>query len=150
MRTSFRCLIPGLTPTEWTGFRAIKLVDVGILLWDALFPFALCFYPIRIWVCWFRSDIKFVEPKWRSRITVFGFATSNISLLILIATMLYGLIGSGLQANGPTAAHAELILLTTSLLAIIAALVGTGPLGFPTAACSVLCLLTLFIHGLAS
>ena len=134
--------------TSFSGVTELfsYVVERGILLFDVLLPFALCFYPIKIWVRWFRSDIKFVEPKWRSRITVFGFAMSNISLLILIAIILHGLIASGFRPYGSI----ELTILTTSFLAIIAALIGTGPLGLPTAICSVFCLLMLTIGALAA
>jgi hypothetical protein len=121
-------------------------VERAILLFDILLPFALCFYPITIWVRWFRSDAKFAEPKWRSRISLFGFATSNISLLIIVVTMIHGVISSKILPNAPITAA----IFATSLVAIMAALIGTGSLGVPTAICSVLCLLLSLISVVAA
>jgi hypothetical protein len=117
-----------------------------ILLFDVLLPFAMCFYPIKIWVRWFQSDIKFVEPKWRSQVSLFGFVTSNISLLIIVSTMIHGLVSSRVQPDAPITAA----IFATSLIAVVAALTGTGSLGFPTAVCSVFCLLVSLISAVAA
>jgi hypothetical protein len=107
---------------------------------------ALCFYVARTWFRWFRSDIKLVEPKWRSSITAFGFAASTISLAVIIVLILHGLVASGFP---PYQFIALRILLATALSAIVAAMVGTGPLEIPTVACSVFCLLVLAAHVMA-
>jgi hypothetical protein len=124
-------------------------MDLAGWLFDALL-LALCFYVVKTWFRWFRSEVRFVDPKWRSRITVVGFATSNVSVTIIIALMIHDAIGSGFQPYHPILMRALLVVMATAVLVIIAALIGRGPLGFPTAVCSVFCLLIVVAHGLAS
>jgi len=124
-------------------------MDLAGLLFDGLL-LALCVYIVKTWLRWFRSDVRFVDPRWRSRTTVFGFATSNISVAIIIALMIHDAIGSGFQPYHPILMRALLVVVATAVLAIVAALIGKGPLGFPTAVCSVFCLLIVVAHGLAS
>jgi hypothetical protein len=114
------------------------------------FLFALCFYVVRAWLRWFRSEPKLVAPVWRSSITLFGFAASTISLASIIFLMIYASVSSSFTPYHPTAVLADRIIFLTSLTAIVAGIIGTGPLETPTFACSVLCLLILFIALFAS
>jgi predicted membrane protein len=126
------------------------VADTVILLFDVLLPLAVCLYLVRTWVRWFRGDTRFPEPRWRSGVTVFGFAASTMSVLIVLAVMLYGLISSGLQPQGSTSAHAILTVAVTALIGLISAFIGKGPLGIPAAVCSGSCLLALLLHSWAS
>ena len=132
-----------------TGFSS-HFAERFLIAFDYLFPVLLCVYPVRTWILWSRNEQKVVQPTWRGWVAVIGFGLSNISLLIVVATVVWGLVGSGRYADTPIAAGFILTLLTTSLLAIIAAIVGTGPLGIPTAVCAGFCVLMLMIHALAA
>jgi hypothetical protein len=119
------------------------------LLFDA-FLLTLCFCVARTWVRWFRSEVKLVAPKWRSGTTAFGFGLSTVSLVFIIFLMVYATISSSYTPYRPTAQFTYLMIFGTSVTAIVAGIVGTGPLETPTFVCSVLCLLILFIALFAS
>ena len=127
-----------------------RIADLGPMLFGVLLPLALCLYIVRTWVRWFRIEPRLVEPKWKSRITVFGFAASNVAVAIIFAIIFRDAAGNSFQPSDSTLAIALLSILASALLATVAALIGTGPLRFPTVVCSVLCLIVLFIHGLAA
>jgi hypothetical protein len=40
---------------------------------------ALCSYVARTWLRWLRTEVKLAEPRWRSGVTVFGFALTATS-----------------------------------------------------------------------
>lgn len=110
----------------------------------------LCFYTVRAWFRWFRCEPKLVAPVWRSSITVFGFGSSTISLACVIFLVIYASISSSLTPYHPTALLIYRTICVTSLTAIIAGIVGEGPLETPTFVCSVVCLVILLITGFAS
>jgi hypothetical protein len=122
---------------------------VADVLFDA-FLLALCFYVTRTWVRWFRTEVRLVAPKWRSGTTTFGFALSTLSLACIISLMIYATISSSFTPINPTAQLAYQIIFLTSVTAIVAGIVGTGPLETPTFVCSVVCLAILVIAGIAS
>lgn len=70
--------------------------------------------------------------------------------MIVVSVMIRSLVGSGFQPGTALSVGTELAILTTSFLAIVAALVGTGQLGIPTAICAGFCLLLFMIHALAA
>jgi hypothetical protein len=131
-------------------FEVTSPGEFGILVFDGLLPLAVCFYLVRTWVRWFQGDSRNVKRQWRDSITVFGFAASNIAVLIIITIMFYGLLGRGLQPQSSTSVWASIIVLATALAGLICAFVGTGSLGIQTAICSCSCLLVLLLHGWAS
>ena len=119
------------------------------LLFDA-FLLSLCFYVVRTWVRWLRSEVKLVAPTWRSGTTTFGFALSTLALACIIFLMIYPTMSSSFTPINPTAQLAYQIIVVTSVTATVAGIVGTGPLETPTFVCSVVCLVILVIAGIAS
>ena len=111
---------------------------------------ALCFYVGRTWFRWFRAEPRLVSPKWRSAVTVIGFSASTVSLVTILLLMVYAAVSSNLTPYHPISLLAYRIIFTTSLLAIVAGIVGKGPLEKPTFVCSLVCLLVLVIAGFAS
>jgi hypothetical protein len=91
-----------------------------------------------------------VSPKWRSGVTAFGFSACTVSLVTTLLLMLYANVSSSLTPYHPISVLAYRTIFVTSLLAIVAGIVGKGPLETPTFVCSVLCLLVLAIAGFAS
>jgi hypothetical protein len=71
-------------------------------------------------------------------------------LVTILLLMLYATVGSSLTAFHPISVLAYRTIFATSLLAIVAVIVGKGPLETPTFVCSLLCLLVLAIAGFAS
>jgi hypothetical protein len=114
------------------------------VLFDA-FLLALCFYVGRAWLRWFRAEPRLVSPKWRSGVTTFGFSACTVSLVTILLLMLYAAVSSSLTPYHPIAVLAYRTIFVTSLLAIVAGIVGKGPLETPTFVCSLLCLLVLAI-----
>src|SRR5258708_30738382 len=49
---------------------------------------ALCSYVARTWLRWLRTEVKLPEPRWRSGVTVFGFALTTTSLLVIVVLAL--------------------------------------------------------------
>ena len=118
-------------------------------LLGALFFLPLCFYVVRTWVRWFRSGIKLVEPKWRSTIALTGFAASTLSLAMIIGLIVYEGVGTWLPPDHPMIMLTLRTIFVSALYGIVAALAGTGPLGFPTAVCSVFCILCFLLQAIA-
>jgi hypothetical protein len=114
------------------------------------FLLALCFYVGRTWLRWFLAEPRLVSPKWRSGVTTFGFSACTISLVTILLLMVYATVSSSLTPYHPISLLADRIIFATSLLAIVAGIVGKGPLETPTFVCSLLCLLVLAIAGFAS
>jgi hypothetical protein len=114
------------------------------------FLLALCLYVGRAWLRWFRAEPRLVSPKWRSGVTTFGFSACTVSLVTILLLMLYAAVSSGLTPYHPISVLAYRTIFVTSLLAIVAGIVGKGPLETPTFVCSILCLLVLAIAGFAS
>ena len=114
------------------------------------FLLALCFYVVRTWFRWFHGETRLVAPKWRSSITVFGFAASTVSLACVVFLSIYGSISSSFTPYNPMVLGSEAIIFVTSLTAIVSGIVGTGPLETPTFVCSVVCLVLFVIEGIAS
>jgi hypothetical protein len=114
------------------------------------FLLALCLYVGRAWLRWFRAEPRLVSPKWRSGVTTFGFSACTVSLVTILLLMLYATVSSGLTPYHPISVLAYRTIFVTSLLAIVAGIVGKGPLETPTFVCSILCLLVLAIAGFAS
>jgi len=114
------------------------------------FLLALCFYVARTWLRWLRAETKLVPPKWRSGVTTFGFSACTVSLTTILFFMVYATVSSSLTPYHPISLLAYRIIFATSLLAIVAAVVGKGPLETPTFVCSLLCLLVLAVAAFAS
>jgi len=114
------------------------------------FLLAPCFYVGRTWLRWFRAEPRLVSPKWRSGVTTFGFSACTVSLITILLLMVYATVSSGLTPYHPISVLAYRTIFATSLLAIVAGIVGKGPLETPTFVCSLLCLLVLAIAGFAS
>jgi hypothetical protein len=114
------------------------------------FLLALCFYVGGTWVRWFRAEPRPVSPKWRNSVTTFGFSACTVSLVAILLLMLYATVSSSLTPYHPISVLAYRTIFATSLLAIVAGIVGKGPLETPTFVCSLLCLLVLAITGFAS
>jgi hypothetical protein len=113
------------------------------------FLIAVCFYVARTWVRWFRSKVRLAEPRWRSGVTVFGFALTTASLLIIVALAVHAVITGGLPYYHPILMRAMGIGILTALAGMVAAFIGTGQLENPTIAVSGLCLLIWFVEGIA-
>src|SRR6202158_5050541 len=105
------------------------------------FLLALCFYVGRTWFRWFRAEPRLVSPKWRSGVTAIGFSACSVSLVTLLLLVLYASVRSSLTSYHPISVLAYRAIFVTSLLAIVAGIVGKGPLETPTLVCSLLCLL---------
>jgi len=114
------------------------------------FLLALCFYVGRTWLRWFRAEPRLVSPKWRHGVTTFGFSACTVSLVTMLSLTLYTTVSSSLTPCHPISVLAYRTIFATSLLAIVAGIVGKGPLETPTFVCSLLCLLVLAIAGFAS
>jgi hypothetical protein len=114
------------------------------------FLLALCFYVGRTWLRWSRAETKLVLPKWRSGVTTFGFSACTVSLITILLLMVYATVSSSLTPYHPISLLAHRIIFATSLFAIVAGIVGKGPLETPTFVCSFLCLLVLAVAGFAS
>jgi hypothetical protein len=84
-----------------------------------------------------------VSPKWRSGVAVIGFSACTVSLVAILLLMLYATASRSLTPYHPISVVANRTIFVTSLLAIIAGIVGKGPLETPTFVCSLLCLLVL-------
>jgi hypothetical protein len=108
-----------------------------------VFLLALCYYVGRTWFHWFRTEPRLVSPKWRSGVAAIGFLACTVSLVSVLLLMLYATVSSSLTPYHPISVLAHRTILVTSLLAIIAGIVGKGPLETPTFVCSLLCLLVL-------
>jgi len=109
--------------------------------------FAVCFYVARSWFRWLRSEVKLVEPIWRSGSAVFGFLASSISLMGIVSLILYGLLAHGFPPHEFIVLRS---LLAAAVLGIVGALAGKGPLEIPAAICSIFSLVILSIHLFAS
>jgi hypothetical protein len=107
------------------------------------FLLALCFYVGRTWFHWFRAESRLVSPKWRSGVTVIGFSACTVSLVTILLLMFYATVSSSLTPYHPISVLANRTIFVTSLLAMVAGIVGKGPLETPTFVCSVLCLVVL-------
>lgn len=118
------------------------------MLFD-VFVLGLCLYVVGTWVRWFRTDVKIASPRWRSGITMFGFLANTVSVVTVVPLMFFANSSSYILYH-PTAQLASRIIFTTSLLAMIAGIVGIGELETPTLVCSLTCLLILFIHAFAA
>jgi hypothetical protein len=114
------------------------------------FLLALCFYVGRTWLRWFRAETRLVPPRWRSGVTTFGFSACTASLITILLLTVYATVSSSLTPYHPISLLAYRIIFATSLLAIVAAIVGKGPLEKPTFVCSLVCLVVLAIAGFAS
>jgi len=68
----------------------------------------------------------------------------------MLSLTLYTTVSSSLTPCHPISVLAYRTIFATSLLAIVAGIVGKGPLETPTFVCSLLCLLVLAIAGFAS
>lgn len=144
MTPLFSYIVPDVSTFGFT-----RTADLGPMIFGALLPVALSIYIIGVWVRWFQSDPRLATPKWRNRVTAFGFAASNFAVAIIVATMFRDLAGGRFQPSDSTLALIFAGVLASTLLATLAAIIGSGPLGVPTAVCSALCLIVLLIHGLA-
>jgi Co/Zn/Cd efflux system component len=113
------------------------------------FLIVLSFYVARTWVRWLRSKVKLTEPRWRSGTTVFGFALTIVSLLLIVALAVHSLITGGLSYYHPTLMRAMRIGVLTALAGMVAAFIGTGQLENPAIAVSGLGLLIWFVEGIA-
>ena len=113
------------------------------------FLIALGFYVARTWVRWFRSPVKLVEPRWRSVTTLFGFALTTASFLIIAALAVHAVITGGLPYYDRVLMGAMRVGILTALVGMAAAFIGTGQLENPTIAVSGLCLLIWFVEELA-
>jgi hypothetical protein len=91
------------------------------------FLLALCFYIGRTWVRWFRAEPRLVPPKWRSGVTTFGFSACTVSLATILSLMVYATVSSSLTPYQHISLLAYRIIFTTSMLAIVAGIVGKGP-----------------------
>ena len=77
--------------------------------------------------------------EWRHSL---GFSACTVSLVTILLLMFYATASSSITPFDPIS--------VTSRLAIVAGIVGKGPLETPTFVCSVLCLLVLAIVGFAA
>jgi hypothetical protein len=91
-----------------------------------------------------------VISRWRSGVTVIGFAACTVSLVTILLLMFYATVRSSLTPYHPILVLADRTIFVTSLLAIVAGIVGRGPLETPTLVCSVLCLLVLALSLFAA
>jgi hypothetical protein len=105
-------------------------------------------FVVRTWRSWWRSDVRRSAARWQAGISVFGFASSNASLAIVMLIMVQGFIGSGYVLDRPLGIFALWVACVSALVGIFAAFGGKGRLGFPTAICSAGCLLALVGHWL--
>jgi hypothetical protein len=106
-------------------------------------------YIVRSWVCWSRSDVKLVAPRWRSSVSLIGFLAVNISLAVFIAVAVHAIFTGGLPYYHPVLILAFRVGFLGALLGSLAALVGKGQLDKPTIISSLLCFLIWFAEGLA-
>ena len=109
------------------------------------FLLALCFYVGRTWLRWFRAQPRLVSPKWRSVVTTIGFSACTVSLVTILLLMLYATLTSGLTPYHPISVLAFRTIFVTSMVAIVAGIVGKGSLETPTFVRSLLCLLVLAV-----
>jgi hypothetical protein len=109
------------------------------------FLLALCFYVGRTWLRWFRAEPRLMSQKWRSGVSVIGFSACTVSLIAILSLIFYATMSSSLTPYHPISVLANQTIVVTSLLAIVAGIVGKGPLETPTFICSVLCLLVLAV-----
>jgi hypothetical protein len=87
----------------------------------------LCFYVGRTWLRWFRAEPRLVSPKWRSGITTFGFSACTFSLVTILLLIFYATASSSITPFDPISVTAYRTIFVTSLLAIVAGIVGKGP-----------------------
>src|ERR1700745_1110805 len=92
------------------------------------FLLGLCFYVGRAWIRWFKSAPKLVLPKWRSTVTVFGFSACTVALVTILLLMTYATLSSNLTPQHPISLIANRTIFATSVFAIVAVIVGKGPL----------------------
>ena len=114
------------------------------------FLLGLCFYVGRAWIRWFQAKPKLAPPRWRSTVTVFGFSACTVALVTLLLLMTSATVISNLTPHHPVSLIADRAIFATSVFAILAGIVGKGPLETPTFVCSILCLSVLAVSGFAS
>lgn len=118
-----------------------------IIVWGLLLTF--CVYVVRNWIRWSRSEVKLTAPRWRSGVTIIGFAGASISLGVIIAVGTHAIFTGGLPYYHPILMLAFRIGFLTALIGVLAALIGKGQLEKPTIISSLLCLLIWFAEALA-
>jgi hypothetical protein len=118
-----------------------------IIVWSLLIAF--CSYVVRSWFRWSRTEVKLTAPRWRSGVTIVGFAASSVSLSVIIALGAHAIFTGGLPYYHPLLMVAFRIGFLTALVGVLAALTGKGQLEKPTIISSLLCLLIWFVEALA-
>ena len=128
--------------------RSILADIIGrVVVWGLLIAF--CYYVVRSWVRWSRTEVKLTPPRWRSAVTTTGFAAASISLAVIIALGAHAIFTGGLPYYHPILMLAFRIGFLTALIGVLAALIGKGQLEKPTIISSLLCLLIWFAEALA-
>ena len=97
----------------------------------------ISWFVVRTWTRWCQSEVRLPPPRWRSRFAVVGFAASNLSLGTIMFLMFSGFISSRNFLDRPPGFFALRIAFFSALAGICAAIAGSGPLGLPTAVCSI-------------
>jgi len=115
-----------------------------------VFLLGLCFYVWKAWVRWFRSETRLAPPKWRSAVTLCGFCACSLALGTILLLIVYATVSSSLTPYHPVSLLAYRTIFAASVFAIVAGIIGKGPLETPTFVCSLLCLFIVAIAGFAS
>src|ERR1043166_1386890 len=110
---------------------------------------AFAAYVLWAWIGWLQADEKFVDPRWRSWVTVIGFGAATTSVLIIVLLATHALLTGGFPYYHPVLMGGMTIGFLSALLGVLCALIGKGKLEIPTIVCSVLCLLILFVEAIA-
>ena len=110
----------------------------------------LAYYVTRTWLRWACGSLKFISPGWRTSITFCGFVSGSLSLVLIVALVIYSIMGGTMTPGAPAWALLTMVGGLSSVIGMGAAFIGTGQLEVPTATCSGVCLLIWLAHALAS
>lgn len=102
---------------------------------------------VSCWVTWFRSNNRWTRPLWRSAVSLCGFVGCTFSSLLLVGLAILAVVVGGFSFNSPVLMLAFRVGFVSSIFALGAGFLGTGPLQNPTLGCSAFALLMWALQG---